>query len=237
MSGLIMFIFTITYYMGMTTKGSVVALVSGGPDSAVLLQSLAGRFSRVFPVYIRAGLRWERAELKALKGLLSAVHFPRVAPLRVMFLPARDVYGAHWSITGRRTPGIRSADRSVYLPGRNLLLIAKAAVLCPGLKAGSIAIGTLRGNPFGDGTRCFRYDMGKAVSRALETRIRVIAPFARLRKEEVLRSGRGLPLHRTFSCLSPSGRLHCGKCNKCAERRAAFRAAGIPDQTRYAGHG
>ncbi len=79
-----------------------------------------------------------------------------------------------------------------------------------------------------------RYDRGKAVSRALGARIRVIAPFARLHKEDVLRAGRGLPLHRTFSCLSPSGRLHCGRCNKCAERRGAFRLLDVPDPTRYA---
>jgi 7-cyano-7-deazaguanine synthase len=28
--------------------------------------------------------------------------------------------------------------------------------------------------------------------------------------------------------------LHCGNCNKCRERREAFRDAGVPDRTRYA---
>ena len=38
--------------------------------------------------------------------------------------------------------------------------------------------------------------------------------------------GRGLPLELTFSCISPLRGLHCGHCNKCAERQAAFRDAG-----------
>jgi 7-cyano-7-deazaguanine synthase len=38
----------------------------------------------------------------------------------------------------------------------------------------------------------------------------------------------------TFSCLAPQGRRHCGRCNKCAERKRAFRQAGIPDPTKYA---
>jgi 7-cyano-7-deazaguanine synthase len=221
--------------MVMTNRGRVVALVSGGPDSAVLLQHLSGRFSRVFPVYVRAGLKWETVELAALKRFLAAARIPRVAPLKVMYLPAADVYGAHWSLSGLHVPGRHSPNRAVYLPGRNLLLISKAAVLCPGLDAGTIAIGTLRGNPFGDGRRCFRYAMSKAVSFALEKTIRVVAPFARNDKPELLKRGRALPLGLTFSCISPAGRLHCGHCNKCAERRAAFRAAGLTDPTRYAG--
>jgi 7-cyano-7-deazaguanine synthase len=46
--------------------------------------------------------------------------------------------------------------------------------------------------------------------------------------------GRGLPLELTFSCLRPADQLHCGACNKCAERQAAFQAAGMRDGTRYA---
>jgi 7-cyano-7-deazaguanine synthase in queuosine biosynthesis len=28
--------------------------------------------------------------------------------------------------------------------------------------------------------------------------------------------------------------MHCGDCNKCRERREAFRDAGVEDRTRYA---
>jgi 7-cyano-7-deazaguanine synthase len=45
--------------------------------------------------------------------------------------------------------------------------------------------------------------------------------------------GSELPLALTFSCISPRGGLHCGACNKCAERQAAFRAAEMADETRY----
>jgi 7-cyano-7-deazaguanine synthase len=46
--------------------------------------------------------------------------------------------------------------------------------------------------------------------------------------------GRDLPLELTFSCIAPAGELHCGRCNKCAERRAAFREADREDRTSYA---
>jgi 7-cyano-7-deazaguanine synthase len=42
-----------------------------------------------------------------------------------------------------------------------------------------------------------------------------------------------LPLHLTFSCINPIEDRHCGNCNKCAERKNGFAAAGIPDLTAY----
>ena len=218
----------------MPRGGRVIALASGGPDSAALLLHLSRRFSRVYPLYIRAGLGWERTELAAMHRFLKSARIPRVAPPLVMALPSTDIYRGHWSVTHRGIPGAQSPDRAVYLPGRNLLLISKAAVLASILKAGTIAIGTLRGNPFPDASRCFRYAMAKAVSFAMGTGIKVVAPFSRSHKSDLLKMAAELPLHLTFSCINPARGIHCGKCNKCAERMKAFRKAGISDATRYA---
>jgi 7-cyano-7-deazaguanine synthase len=49
-----------------------------------------------------------------------------------------------------------------------------------------------------------------------------------------MREGEHFPIDLTFSCIAPVGDLHCGRCNKCAERKHAFAAAGIVDQTEYA---
>jgi 7-cyano-7-deazaguanine synthase len=45
--------------------------------------------------------------------------------------------------------------------------------------------------------------------------------------------GKELPLHLTFSCINPTQGVHCGTCNKCAERRKGFRDAGLADDTAY----
>jgi 7-cyano-7-deazaguanine synthase len=50
-----------------------------------------------------------------------------------------------------------------------------------------------------------------------------------------MRLGVGLPLEHTFSCIDPVDQLHCGRCNKCAERSHAFADAGMTDPTEYAG--
>ena len=151
-----------------------------------------------------------------------------------MDIPLRSTYGSHWSLTGRGVPGAASPDRAVELPGRNVLLISHAAVVCARRRITTIAIGILRGNPFGDATpRCFAA-LAAVLSQALHHSIRIVAPLRRLSKSQLIRTAPGCPFHLTVSCLQPLGHRHCGRCNKCAERRRAFRQAGVDDLTSYA---
>src|SRR5262249_44444300 len=122
-----------------------------------------------------------------------------------------------WALTGRKTPGYSSKDEEVYLIGRNLLLLSKAATFCASRKIPTLAIGSLSANPFSDASRRFFSLMEQAASTALNAPFRIVAPFSKLKKKDVLRKGRGLPLHLSFSCLRPKGTRPCGRCNKCAE--------------------
>jgi 7-cyano-7-deazaguanine synthase len=215
--------------------GDVAALVSGGADSAVLAVDLLRRFDRVFPIYVRFGLRWESVELAALRAFLKDVDRPGLMPLALLDEPVADVYGDHWSTEGGGlVPGEESPDEAVYLPGRTLLLAAKAAVWCRLRGISALALGTLASNPFPDSTPGFDRDLEAVFNRALGGPFRLIRPFAGLGKADVLRLGVGLPLWLTFSCLRPVDGLHCGRCNKCAERRRGFREQGRVDRTTYA---
>jgi 7-cyano-7-deazaguanine synthase len=211
-------------------KRSVCALVSGGLDSCVLVAELAKTYRRVYPVFIRQGLVWETAELCALRRFLPHV---RHQPLTILHLPAGDVYGNHWSTTGRRVPGAKTRDEAVYLPGRNLMLLSKAAVFCELHKIPVIAVGTLGHNPFPDATPKFFADFARVAGVALSFKFQISAPFRTLSKKKVIQRGRQLPLHLSFSCVAPRQGRHCGRCNKCAERRRAFRVAGVTDKTNY----
>ena len=216
----------------------VCVLASGGLDSAVLVAVLARRH-QVHPVYVRCGLAWERAEEAALRRFLRALGAQRrrhLAPLVRLELPVAPLYGRqHWSLSGRGVPGPRAALASNYLPGRNLLLGSLAAVHCARARIPALALALLGDNPFPDATPGFLRDFGRCASHALGAPIRVRAPFHRLAKDAVIRLGRDLPLGLTLSCVRPSGLSHCGRCTKCAERRAAFARAGVADPTTYAG--
>jgi 7-cyano-7-deazaguanine synthase len=202
----------------------------------VMLAELARRYRKICPVFIRYGLVWETAELQHLRRFLRSAKIPRVQPLTVLDLPVRDLYGVHWSTTGRKVPHARTPDEAVYLPGRNLLLLSKAAVFCALNGINTIAIGSLDHNPFPDATPKFFREFGAVGGEALNFRIQVIAPFRALTKDKVLRRGKPLPLHLSFSCIAPHRGLHCGRCNKCAERQQAFLATNVIDHTKYASH-
>lgn len=208
---------------------AVVLLMSGGVESAHLLFRLAGEGETV-PLYVRAGHRWEDPEEAAARALCKAAG---VGDPRVLRTDLAGLYGPHWSRDGR-VPDDRSEDRAVGLPGRNAFLLAAASVLCEVEGYSRVVHGTLGINPFPDATLEF-FRASEAVLRLSAGRpVTLATPLAGMSKAQVLRDSRGLPLELSFSCIAPEGRLHCGGCNKCGERRRAFADAGLPDPTSYA---
>jgi 7-cyano-7-deazaguanine synthase len=169
-----------------------------------------------------------------LRRFLATLPRPGACPLVTLELPIADVYGAHWSTSGDDVPDAASADEAVYLPGRNVLLLAKSSVWCALHGVSTIALGTLKGNPFGDASAEFFSLFGSLSHQALSFPLAIVTPFAGMTKAEVLQRGRGLELESTFSCIRPRRGLHCGRCNKCAERQRAFGALELRDITAYA---
>ena len=210
----------------------LAVLISGGLDSAILLGDALRNGRRILPIFIRCGLAWEGIELIYLRRFLAALPCPD--PLVILEMPVADLYGSHWSITGENVPGRDDPDEMVFLPGRNVLLLVKALLWCHLNQVTEIALGSLATNPFPDATPRFFQSMQDVVNQAVQAAVRVVLPFAGMKKQAVMHLGKGLPLEHTFSCIRPVGELHCGQCNKCGERKAAFRDAGMRDPTRYA---
>jgi 7-cyano-7-deazaguanine synthase len=228
---------------------STAVLLSGGLDSAVLVADEAAA-GEVQPIYVSVGLAWEAAERAVVSSFLAGTSLHgRVLPLVSLSVDMRDVYAAtHWAMQGR-PPGYHTPDEDVYLPGRNVVLLGKAAVYCAAAKIERLVIGTLAHNPFPDATPAFREAMARALSLGLDRPLQIEAPYANTEKSEVIRRGAalGVPFALTLSCmnspktlspqpsaLSPSSlALHCGECSKCRERHDAFVEAGIPDPTSY----
>jgi 7-cyano-7-deazaguanine synthase len=208
-------------------------LLSGGIDSAVLLGQFLEQGRGVVPFYVRTGCVWQAEELAAVTLFVERIAQPKLMPLMHLEMPLRDLYGEHWSMTGRRVPDDHTPDEAVFLPGRNPLQLVKPALWCAAHNISELALATLSANPFHDATPEFFARFEAMLTSAIDKRLEIIRPFERLSKREVLALGRGLPLELTFSCLAPVGGLHCGHCNKCAERRHGFAAIGLTDQTVY----
>jgi 7-cyano-7-deazaguanine synthase len=145
-----------------------------------------------------------------------------------------DLYDAHWSVTGEGVPDADSPDEAVFLPGRNLLLVMKAAVWCQMHGIEELALAPLSSNPFPDATPGFFAALERTLALGGNGAVRLLRPLATTSKSDLIRIARDYPLELSFSCIAPVADRHCGACNKCAERQAAFTAAGIPDPTDYA---
>lgn len=223
-----------THVIAEGIQKDVAVLFSGGLDSAVLVGQLLAAGRRVWPLAVDCQWHWQEAELVAAKRFLEAVAAPRLEPLVVLQMPLADLYADHWSITGRAVPGATEPDENVYLPGHNPLLLVKAQVWCRLKGVNQLALGALASNPFADSTEEFFRNFEAAMDQAVSGHVELIRPLSKFTKREVMNLGRDLPLELTFSCLSPVGGQHCGRCNKCAERHQAFRLAELVDRTIYA---
>src|SRR5262245_30222339 len=151
-------------------RGPVAVLCSGGLDSAVLLVEMARTAGRAVPVFVRAGHPWEDAERTALGRFAAAVAEPRIDAGGELALPMGDVYGDHWSMTGR-PPAWAEPDEASEIRGRNLVLLAKTLVVAAIEGWPTLAMGSLGGNPFSDATPAFFAGLAALASAALDVPI------------------------------------------------------------------
>ncbi|MBJ7302990.1 MAG: 7-cyano-7-deazaguanine synthase [Planctomycetota bacterium] len=209
-------------------------LVSGGLDSAILLADMVNhKFPKVWPVFVQCGLYWEKTELEYLRRFINAIKAPNLAELIILDVPVGDLYKDHWSLTGINVPDVKSPDEAVFLPGRNVLLTAKALLWCNLNQVKSLSLAVLESNPFPDATDSFFLTMEQAINESVSGNVKLLRPYAGMHKTDVLKIGRNAPLEHTFSCIYPINGMHCGKCNKCAERKNGFSQASMKDPTSY----
>ena len=150
----------------MPANKKVAVLTSGGLDSAILISYLSKKYDSVYPIYIQSGHVWEGAELASLKRFLKTIRNQRLKPLVILSLSTADLYPKHWSFSGKKIPGAKSHDTQVYLPGKNIFLIAKASVFCALNRVPSLALGPLKTNPFPDASPAFFNDGARLFQRA-----------------------------------------------------------------------
>ncbi len=222
---------------GLSAYPEVAVLISGGLDSAVLLGEALRIGKKVHPLYMRCGLYWEPTEMAFLDMFLKSLACANLKPRQVLDMPIRDVYERHWSVIGDKVPEANTPDAAVFLPGRNVLLLSKAMLWCHMQGVEALALAVLSGNPFADATPHFFRAYQDVVNESLGGKVAVLRPYAELSKKAVLERGANLPLQWTMSCMRPRHGRHCGACNKCAERKRAFREANIVDPSVYGQEG
>lgn len=214
----------------------VVAIVSGGMDSVAMLYGLAKSDEVAEVLTFHYGQRHSR-EIEFARAAAMRLNLPhRIVPLRVL---GEMATGSSLTDATIEVPEGHYADESMkatVVPNRNMVMLSIAAARAISLKADAVAYAAHAGDHtiYPDCRPEFVEAMRQAFQLMDWHPVRLFAPFIGSTKADIVRLGarRGVPFELTWSCYK-GGRLHCGKCGTCVERREAFEVAGYPDPTEY----
>ena len=132
----------------------------------------------------------------------------------------------------RKTDGEKPV--STYVPFRNGLFLSSAASVALSRECSVIYYGAhaddAAGCAYPDCSEVFNNAMNEAVWEGSGHQLRIEAPFVRMNKADVVKTGLslGVPYALTWSCYE-GGEKPCGKCGTCIDRAAAFAANGVED--------
>lgn len=215
----------------------VVAIASGGMDSATLLATLQADEHEVSALGVDYGQRHSK-ELEYLERLCFALEVPcdivDLSALRPLIAgqssltnPFIEVPEGHYAHT---------TMKATVVPNRNMILLAVAIGHAISLGYDAVAYGAHSGDHaiYPDCREVFAAAMSTAALLCDWREIKLLRPFVDITKADIVELGAelGVPYALTWSCYR-GGELHCGKCGTCVERREAFELAGVEDPTEY----
>jgi 7-cyano-7-deazaguanine synthase len=217
-----------------------VVLVSGGMDSAVTLALAREQGFQVHALSVAYGQR-HGSELEAaarVARMLAAVEHKTVQ------VDLRSIGGsaltADIDVPEQGGAGIPVT----YVPARNTIMLSIALGWAEVLGANDIYCGVnaVDYSGYPDCRPAFIEAFERLANLATKAGVegaglRIHAPLMQLSKADIAREGQrlGVDFAQTVSCYRADahGRA-CGHCDACHLRAEGFRAAGMPDPTRYA---
>lgn len=218
-----------------------VILLSGGLDSATVLAIAREAGYACHALSLDYGQR-HNAELAAAARVAASLG---AVEHRVLKLGLSDIGGSALTDASIAVPESPTAGIPVtYVPARNTVMLALALAWAEVLGSRDIFIGVNAVDYSGypdcrpEFIAAFEQMANLATRAGVEgARLRVHAPLQHLSKAQIIQRGRelGVDYAQTVSCYqADTDGLACGRCDACRLRREGFRAAGIPDPTRYA---
>lgn len=215
---------------------SSMVLLSGGMDSTTALAQVLCQDSAAVALSVDYGQRHVR-ELDAAHQI--AAHFGVQHVALDLSSWGRHLYGS--ALTDDAVPvphGHYAAQsmRATIVPNRNgtLLMAAVGVAIARGCQRVVTAVHAGDHPIYPDCRPEFIAALNNAIALGTQAEVQVEAPFSDRTKTQIVALGSelGAPLDLSWSCYE-GGRLHCGRCGACTERREAFAQAGVPDPTAY----
>lgn len=220
----------------MLDHNKIVVVLSGGLDSATLMFDARRGKMGVLAISFDYGQR-HRRELEAAYNLCFCAGVPH----KVIAIPglAEVLGGSALTDLSMEVPeGHYEADsmKATVVPNRNMIFLSIAAGYAIAQGAGFVGFGAHAGDHaiYPDCRPEFATAMSEVLVLANSEVVSLASPFIHWTKAQIVHHGYdlGVPFGETYSCYK-GGRIHCGKCGTCVERKEAFKLAGVPDPTIY----
>lgn len=217
-----------------------VAIVSGGLDSTVLayqlnalqleLNILSFDYGQKHVKELEMAAQTAR-DLKATHEIVSLQNITRLISNSALTNPEAEVPEGHYAAANMA---------ATVVPNRNAIMLSIAFGWAVNIQADLVAIGVHSGDHpiYPDCRPNFikMFDLMEDFATEGYARggLHLLAPFVSITKADIVRLGGKLevPFEKTWSCYQ-GGKVHCGRCGTCVERKEAFRLAEVSDPTEY----
>lgn len=214
----------------------VIVLLSGGLDSTTLLYQACSEHEVVACLSFDYGAKHAAQELSMAAYHCEKLSMPHVIiPLAFM----NHYFKSDLLQSGGLIPEGHYAAKTMkqtVVPFRNGIMLSIAGGLAESLGAEGVTIAAHTGDHFiyADCREEFLGAMASALREGTDTHIQLLRPFVAMHKGDIVKGGLalGVDYSKTWSCYK-GGKVHCGLCGTCVERREAFELAGAIDPTIY----
>lgn len=218
-----------------------VVICSGGLDSLCLGAHLSKQYD-LYGITFSYGQRASR-EIEAAKKVGKALHLKdhKIIPLDFM----KSLYGASNVLTDAKKSLPSKFEYSIVVPIRNAIFVTIATAWAFSLRASLVAYGAHTDDfKYPDCRPVFSKKIESALNQGeidgirlgIRNKIKIWSPYAAgIAKSTLVKAGYekfGDKIFQTWSCYA-NFKHHCGKCESCNNRKAAFIEAKIKDKTKY----
>jgi len=231
-------VFSFNIKLVMRAIKKAVVLFSGGIDSTTALYWARSRYGEVSAVSFDYGQR-HRVELTLARRLTRRLRLAH----RTLKVDLRQIGGSALTDSSIKLPEFRNAGEQApgipitYVPFRNGVFLALAAAWAEAGGMDDIICGfnTIDSPDYPDTGASFVRAMQRAVDLGTgavsrDRRIRIVAPFIRKKKSEIIRLGLSLGADYAFSISCYGGReVPCRRCSSCRLRKRAWEETGTED--------
>jgi len=218
-----------------------IVVFSGGIDSISMCTYLKEKYE-LYGISFLYGQKANQ-EIKKAKAFAKILRLKEHKIVNINFM--KELYGNTNVLTDSKKKIPSKFNYSIVVPIRNGIFLSIATAWAFSINASLVAYGAHTGDKnYPDCRPTFSkklessFNQGEidGIKSKIRKKIEIWSPYkAKLSKKQLLKKGYsvlGDSIFNSWSCYK-NGKVQCGKCESCNNRKAAFLEADIEDKTLY----